>query len=199
MPPLVEDVLIRRSERLTTMRNTLVFYSRPNMLMHRNLWIQLEKICMVTFACNAIENFLKKSGLQFLKIARHALKELLEKLLVDFLPSRNFSPHHWLFNSDSPAIKHVNSLRKVLKPHRLVSSGKYDSRDPKVWPLWINNRSEQSWYTLKVSAEMWFTRAGDSFRSAAVQLLLHHYLPKPQGSQLRNLPFSMNIMDSVLG
>ena len=70
MPPLVEDVIIRRSERLTTISNALVIYSRPNMLMHCNLLIQLKKICMVTFACNAIENFLKKSGLQFLKIAR---------------------------------------------------------------------------------------------------------------------------------
>ena len=57
------------------------------------------------------------------------------------------------------------SYRQVLKPHRLLSPGKCDSRSLKVWLLWIKNRSEQSWYILKVSAERCFTGVGDTFFS----------------------------------
>ena len=56
------------------------------------------------------------------------------------------------------------SLKQVLKPQRLLSPRKFNSRslNSKVWLLLINNRREQSWYTLRVSAEKCFTRAGDT-------------------------------------
>ena len=49
-----------------------------------------------------------------------------------------------------------------IKLHRLLSSGKCDSRRLKMWVLRINNRSEQNWYTLKVSPERYFRRTGDT-------------------------------------
>jgi len=93
----------------------------------------------------------------------------------------------------SLAVKRLR--KKVLKPHRPFSPGKCDLRGLKVWLLWINNRSEQRWYTLKVSTERCLTRAGDTIFVPSPYCFLYEYTWKPQRRKLR---FSMDVMDVVL-
>ena len=103
-----------------------------------------------------------------------------------------FSHHHL-----SWAVKRGNSLKnEILKPHRLLSPSKWDPRGPKVWLLWTKHRSEQSWYSSKVSLRKVFYESGwRYFRSATIRFLLQYYhyeyTWKLQGWQLRNLLFSM--------